>query len=136
MGATLVRIHESAVLKRGTGVSLAEAQNMKFCSSQVKDTRTCHLRCMGRAAKILQWRRAPFWPTLSDHARDSIHAQLAEFLRQLHAIKMEKPGLVGSGVFHSTHSSLITAPAQQMESWFNERLLVCKEFNRVPYSHP
>ncbi|KGQ01864.1 hypothetical protein PAAG_11440 [Paracoccidioides lutzii Pb01] len=23
-----------------------------------------------------------------------------------------------------------------MESWFNERLLVCKEFNRVPYSHP
>ncbi|KAI4131389.1 MAG: hypothetical protein LQ347_003011 [Umbilicaria vellea] len=154
-GVTIVRVHELAVLKFGREVRLSEAKNMRFArqyttiriptvfdaweseTREVDDERGIGYLLMEYVEGALV---SNLWPTLKAEDRDSIHHQLYDALQQLHAIKVTLPGPLGGDV---SRGSLFTAygagpfkTSKHMETWFNERLLVCQEFGRAPPTQP
>lgn len=155
-GAVLVRVHESAVLKYGNGVSLAEARNIRFVRKRTRirvptifDAWEERSEIYNGEEEVVGYLLMEFingnplcdiWPTLTNEVRNSIFAQIADYLRAIHTIEMERPGPVGGGVsrglLFTDYGAGPFLTAQHMEDWFNERLLVCKEFNRVSYDHP
>lgn len=75
------------------------------------------------------------WTLLNNDEQHSVARQLSESLHELHSIKVERPGPIGGGV---SHGALFTdygpgpfETVEEMETWFNERLEVCRDFNKV-----
>ncbi|MCJ1383643.1 hypothetical protein MMC17_006757 [Xylographa soralifera] len=83
---------------------------------------------------------AEIWHGLDIHAREDIQSQLCNFLRQLHTIQLPSPGPIGGAVscgpLFTDYGAGPFKSKRDMESWFNERLLVCKEFHRAPQTQP
>ncbi|EQL38001.1 hypothetical protein BDFG_01018 [Blastomyces dermatitidis ATCC 26199] len=154
-GAVLVRVHESAVLKYGNGVSLAEARNTKFIRKRTRirvpmifDAWEERSVVYNGEEQVVGYILMEFingsplcdiWPTLINKVRSSIYAQIADYLRTIHDIEIERPGPVGGGIsrgpLFTDYGAGPFLTSRHMEDWFNERLLVCKEFNRVTYDH-
>lgn len=78
------------------------------------------------------------WTSLSSEVQHSVGRQLSAALHELHSLKLEHPGPVGGGM---SHGALFTDygagpfdSVNDMEKWFNERLEVCRDFNKVDES--
>jgi len=80
------------------------------------------------------------WPDLDIHARQDIYSQLDEFLGQLHTIRLSVPGPLGGdlsrGPLFTDYGAGPFRSKRDLESWFDERLLVYQEFQRAPKTQP
>ena len=80
------------------------------------------------------------WPGLDVSARQDVHSQLDEFLRQLHTSRLPAPGPLGGdlcrGVLFTDVGAGLFRSHKDLESCFDERLLVCQQFHRAPLSQP
>jgi tRNA A-37 threonylcarbamoyl transferase component Bud32 len=150
-GVIIARVHENAVLKFGREVRLSEAKNMRFARQfttiwipavidawEVEAPEVGEDRGMGYL--LMEYIEgslvSDIWPTLDTQTRHSIYCQLDDSLRQLHAVKVAQPGPLGGDVSRGTLFTAYGAgpfkSSRDMETWFNERLLVCQEFGRAP----
>ena len=150
-GVTVARVHRDAVLKYGEDVGLSEARNMQlvmestdvrlptlFDAWQVKDDgqETVYLLMQYIEGDVLDRK----WPGLDLDTRQLVHSQLNEFLRQLHTIRLPAPGPLGGdvcrGVLFTDYGAGPFKSRADLESWFDERLLVCQQFHRAPQTQP
>ncbi|KAL9025555.1 MAG: hypothetical protein Q9196_005640 [Gyalolechia fulgens] len=155
---TIVRVHQDAVLKYGHGVHISEARNMRlvlestdvrlptvFDAWEVKDgneetgfinEEIGYILMQYIEGDVLDKK----WSGLDIYARQDIHSQLIDFLRQLHAIRLPVPGPLGGGLsrgpLFTDYGAGPFRSTEDLESWFDERLLVCQEFHRAPQTHP
>jgi hypothetical protein len=149
----VARVHDAAVLKFGRGVRPSEGENMRL----VRQSTTILL-----PAVIDTWRSdvqdddvpegyllmeyiegtvvENIWSTLDAPTKLSIHHQVYDGIQQLQAIQLTQPGPVGGD---ACRAFLFTAygagpfmSTEDMENWFDERLLVCKGFKQAPPNQP
>ncbi|KAI9729370.1 MAG: hypothetical protein M1834_006894 [Cirrosporium novae-zelandiae] len=154
-GVTIVRVHQSTVLKYGCGVHLSEARNMRFVQNQaniriptVIDAWELEIPEPGENRRmgyiLMEYINGEtlsnIWSTLDASKRTIVYAQIYQFLQQLHSIKMTFPGSldgdISRGPLFTDYGAGPFKSPQDMESWFNERLLVCQEFGRLPSTQP
>lgn len=80
------------------------------------------------------------WDSLETDARQNIYLQLADTIRTLRSISVGSPGPLGGdvsfGELFTDHGAGPFTSSEHLEAWFNERLLVCKQFGRVPQTEP
>lgn len=80
------------------------------------------------------------WPGLSSERRLSIHQQIYEMIRQLQRTRLAAPGPIGGGVSNGTYFTDYGAgpflSREELEEWYNDRLLVCHEFGLVKATQP
>lgn len=150
-GVAVARVHKDAMLKYGPDVHLSEARNMRL----VMESTEVRLPILFDAWKVeddnekivyllMQYIEGDVldekWPGLNFHARQDIHSQINGFLRQLHTIQLPVPGPLGGdqsrGPLFTDHGAGPFFSKEDLESWFDERLLVCQEFHRAPQTQP
>jgi hypothetical protein len=82
------------------------------------------------------------WLNLDIEARRSVLCQLYEYIRQLQALKLDRPGPVGGGggvsegSFFTDYDAGPFKSRKDMEDWFNDRLLVCHDFGHASQTPP
>ena len=72
------------------------------------------------------------WSTMSENTRHNIREQILDIFPRLHSLKSDNPGPVGGGVSEGAFFTLYGAgpfeSRAELETWFNERWLVCQDF--------
>ncbi|PGG96155.1 hypothetical protein GX51_07959 [Blastomyces parvus] len=80
------------------------------------------------------------WSHLSEETRYDINQKLYDFVRQLRSLKMDSPGPIGGGIsngaFLTDYGAGPFTSKNDIEMWFNERLLVCQEFGIASQTQP
>jgi serine/threonine protein kinase len=80
------------------------------------------------------------WETLSHSIRDDIIEQVADMIAQLQSLQIPTPGSLGGGPsqgrWFTPYSAGPFTGAQDLESFFNQRLEIAKSFSRVSKSIP
>lgn len=111
-GVTITRVYRDIVLKYGPDIHLSEARNMRVMNStdmrlptvfdawEVKDDseEIVYLLMQYIDGDVLDKK----WPGLDIYAREDIHSQLNEFLRQLHTIRLSTPGSLGGDLYRDS----------------------------------
>lgn len=148
-GVTICRVHRDMVLKYGHGVRLSEAQNMRFVSEHT----TIRLRAVFDA-----WEQASddpseernvgyimmsyvegvtlseIWSVIDSEDQTDILKQVQGYISQLHLISLETPRPIGGDIsrcgLFTDHGAGPFNTVDDLEAWFNERLLVCQQFGR------
>ena len=156
-GVTVARVYEHAVLKYGHGVRLSEAWNMQVVRKMtdvpipavIDAWETGNFEAdddddEGRGYILMEYIEGSLvldiWPTLDVHVQRNIHSQLYSYIQQLRSIRMNSPGPVGGGLsrgpLFTDYGAGPFKSHKDIESWFNERLLVCQQFGRAAPTHP
>ena len=154
-GVTIARVHKDAVLKYGTEVHLSEARNMHEVGTKATlrlpalydaweddEEGNTHGQIVGyiymeyvKGDRVLD-----MWDSLGIDARHAIHLQLAQMIQHLQHIPVVYPGPIGRdisrGLLFTDYGAGPFVSSQHLEAWFNERLLVCKQFGQVPQTEP
>ena len=154
-GVTVVRVRQHAVLKYGHEVRLSEAWNIQLVRKRTDvpipavidawetgiseaddDEGIGYILMEYIEGKLI----SDIWSTLDVHIQLDIHFQLKTYIQQLRSIRMDSPGPVGGdlsrGALFTDYGAGPFKSHNDIESWFNERLLVCQEFGRVPLTQP
>ncbi|KAJ5102464.1 hypothetical protein N7532_002993 [Penicillium argentinense] len=147
-GIKIVRIADNAVVKYGYDVKLLEARNMAFVAQhttirlpQVFDAWVENEDkgvddetgiCFIVMSYIDGWLLDEVWSELHSTHREDIQKQLHYFIRELRKTESEYPGPVGGGVcqgaFFTDYGAGPFSSKEEMETWFDERLAVCRDF--------
>jgi hypothetical protein len=154
-GVTVARVHEHSVLKYGHGVHLSEALNIQFVRKRIHvpipaviDTWETRIPETddGQGIRYILMEHiggrlvSDIWSTLDVHVQRDIHSQLKNYILQLRSIRMDSPrpidGDLSRGALFTDYGAGSFKSHQDIESWFNERLLVCQEFGHVPLMQP
>ncbi len=85
------------------------------------------------------------WPQLDSQERQAIYQQVHAALSELHSIQSSVPGPchdaseladVCRGPVFTSYDAGPFLTIRDLNDWFNERLLVCKQFNRIRLDTP
>ncbi|PBP15676.1 hypothetical protein BUE80_DR013571 [Diplocarpon rosae] len=154
-GPSLARITRSTIVKYGRHVHLHEARNMQYISqntnillpavldfweeddkSPYDESNTCYIIMQYIGGRLV----SDIWENLETEARSGILRQLSEHIDELHTLKMDCPGPIGGGIsegsFFTEYGAGPFNSTQDMEGWFNDRLLVCHNFRRTRHVPP
>jgi len=149
-GPSIARITSSAIVKYGRHVHLYEARNMRYISkntnirlpavvdawededkSSCDESNTSYIVMQYIDGQLV----SDIWGELDLKSRRSILLQLYEYIHELHTLKMDSPGPVGGGIsegsFFTDYGAGPFKSRKDMEDWFNNRLLVCHDFNHA-----
>jgi serine/threonine protein kinase len=153
-GAKIVRITKDTVVKYGRDVNIWEANNMRYVAQNTtvrlpavldaweddgdkeyeEERPICYIVMKYVEGRCLH----DIWPDLNEDSRRDIHQQLHDFIRQLQQLEMDSPGPIGGGVsqgaFFTDYGAGPFTSREDMEAWFNDRLLVCQEFGLVSWN--
>ncbi|KAL2045452.1 hypothetical protein ABVK25_012096 [Lepraria finkii] len=154
-GVKVLRVHSDMVLKFGHEVRLSEAQNMRFVASYTdirlpavmdaweessedpSEVRKTGYILMSHIEGVVV---SEIWETMDSEVRYKIYNQLVRIVSKLHQTELGDPGPVGGGISHGTLFTDYGAgpfiSTKDMEAWFNERLLVCQQFNLASQTQP
>ncbi|KFZ01594.1 hypothetical protein V500_00690 [Pseudogymnoascus sp. VKM F-4518 (FW-2643)] len=151
----IARISSSLVVKYGSGVHLWEARTMTYVAKMPRvrlpkvfdawETKAASLQEESTTTYIvMEYVQGDLvsdvWPGLSSERRLSIHQQVYEMIRELQRTRLAVPGPIGGGVSNGTYFTDYGAgpflSREELEEWFNERLLVCQEFGLVKATQP
>lgn len=153
-GVTVARVGQHAVLKYGRGVNLWEALNVQYVRERtdvlvpaVIDAWEIPSDADDEAGigyilmEYIEGRLvSDIWSTLDAHAQRDIHFQLKTYIQQLRSIEMNSPGPIGGavsrGALFTDYGAGPFRSRDDIEAWFNERLLVCQQFGRASLTHP
>ncbi len=150
-----MRVHEHAVLKYGHRVHLAEARNMQFVQERTDIPIPAVIDAWetgisetddgeGIGYILMEYIEgrlvSDIWSTLDIHVQHEIHSQIENYIQKLRSIRMDSPGPVGGGLscapLFTDYGAGPFKSRQDIENWFNERLLVCQQFRRASPTHP
>ena len=154
-GPSIARVSSSAVVKYGRHIHLCEARNMQYVSentdirlpavidaweaddkTQYDQYNTCYIVMEYIEGRLV----SDIWLDLDFESRRSLQRQLFEYMCQLRAIKMDCPGPIGGGVsegsFFTDYGAGPFQSREDMEAWFNDRLLVCHDFSHASQTPP
>ena len=154
-GVTVARVHTEMVVKFGHDVGRPEAENMRFVAHRTDILLPTVMDAWEEPSEDKTEERdigyitmtyvegdilSEAWPKLHVHARENIYHQLLRYISQLHLIQLNTPGPIGGGISHSTLFTNYGAgpfyTVEELEAWFNERLVVCQQFGRAPHEQP
>ena len=153
-GATVVRLSHGLAMKGGSNVLPSEAEAMRLAvaktdipvpwvhrSFQVPDS----TQYFGTKGFIVMdyIDSSPLdecWTSLSLEVQSRIAHQVAESIHCLQSVWLSQAGPIGSGCctgrFFTDYSAGPFASGQEMESWFNHKLNICKQCCQAPQDIP
>ena len=153
-GATVVRLSRGLAMKAGGNVLPSEAEAMRLVgaetdipvprvhrSFQVPDS----TQYFGTKGFIVMdyINGSPLdecWTSLSLEAQTKIARQVAEYIHRLQSIRPSQVGPIGGGPctgrFFTDYSAGPFGSGQEMESWFNHKLDICKRCRQAPQDIP
>ncbi|MCJ1256472.1 hypothetical protein MMC24_004293 [Lignoscripta atroalba] len=151
----IARISSPVVVKYGSEVHLWETRTMKYVAemtsvrlpkvfdaweSQVAQTQEESSVTYIVMEYVQGDLVADIWPALSLERRSEIHQQIYDMIQELQRVKLTLPGPIGGGISDGTYFTDYGAgpfhSREEMEAWFNERLLVCQEFGLAHATQP
>lgn len=154
-GPSVARLTSSAVVKYGRHIHLHEVRNMQSVaentsipipvvidaweaedSTPYDERNTSYIVMEYIKGQLL----ADIWDDLDSQGRGRILDQLYGYIRELQALKMDRPGPVGGGIsegsFFTAYGAGPFKSRRDIEEWFNDRLLVCHDFGHTTDTPP
>lgn len=146
-GVRVSRINQDIVVKYGSDVGIHEARNTKYAGEhsepvpQIYDfweevhEASSHGERQSVSYIVMQHIEgdllSEIWTRLNENVRRSIDKQILDAISKLHSLTSENPGPVGGGpsegAFFTDYGAGPFSSRADIESWFNERLLVCQD---------
>lgn len=154
-GPSIARVTSSAIVKYGRHIRLQESRNMRHVSENTNirlpavidaweaddkrpydENNTSYIVMEYIEGRLV----SDIWNDLDSEGRCDILRQLCEYIRELQALKMDRPGPVGGGIsegsFFTDYGAGPFESRRDMEDWFNDRLLVCHDFGHALQTPP
>lgn len=153
-GVRVSRISENVAVKYGAEVKIHEARNMMFAAQHSsiavplvhdfwEEARDLPLSESDSICYIvMQFVHGnplhKIWSDLDENLRSSVNEQLFAAVSELQSLTAKSPGPVGGGKSEGWFFTIYGAgpfnSTTDIESWFNERLVVCQDFGRVAHT--
>ncbi|KAH6714189.1 phosphotransferase enzyme family protein [Leptodontidium sp. MPI-SDFR-AT-0119] len=153
--ASLARVTSSAIVKWGRHIHLSEARTMQYVAEHTKirlpavidaweaedateddEFNTCYILMEYINGKVL----IDIWDELDEIARRGIQSQIHEYICQLQNLDLKTPGPIGGGIsegalFTGYGAGPFESP-NDLEEWYNGRLLVCHDYGHATHLPP
>lgn len=145
------RISENTVVKIGAYIYMHEARNMEFVAANTsirvpRVIRTFDVPVRNRktaTAIVMEYVHGrpldECWDELSEERRENVCQQVADAVRQLQSLEVERPGPIGGGPSQSYWFRDRTGPfksRRHLEDWYTAVLELCKSLNKADQDAP
>ncbi|KAI9743058.1 MAG: hypothetical protein M1818_003353 [Claussenomyces sp. TS43310] len=152
---SVARVTSSAVVKWSRHIHLSEVRNMRYLAEHTKiplphdidaweaeDTtegdefNMCYILMEYINGKVL----IDVWDELDETAQHGIQSQVYEYILQLQHLDVETPSPIGGGISEGALFTRYGAgpfeSSDDLEAWYNDRLLVCHDYGHATHLSP
>ena len=153
-GTTVVRLSRGLVMKAGINVLASEAETLRLVAAQTKVPVPRVHRSFQVPDSTQLWGTTGFivmdyidgrplddcWRSLEYDIQSTIAQQIADMIGQLQSVQLDMAGPIGGGPsrgrFFTDYGAGPFGSGQEMESWFNHKLDICKHYHQAPQDIP